>query len=132
MSQIGRGMPRARSLEEYKEMLKEALYEIQEVKATAEFDDYMNDAVLIADSMRPELEDILKNIENNTNQYGNELSFMQNTHRMPTEIVPFKSLLSRISATQKKWPGRGINSIQTICITSVFIQKYQKEGGCLL
>jgi len=30
MSKIGRGMLRARSLDEYKELLKEALYEIDE------------------------------------------------------------------------------------------------------
>ena len=41
-------------------MLKDALYEIQEVKATAEFDDYMNDSVLIADAMKPELEQVQK------------------------------------------------------------------------
>ncbi len=101
MSQIGRGMPRARSLDEYKEMLKEALYEIQEVKATAEFDDYMNDAVMIAESMKPELEAILKSVEEGTNQFGNGLSFMQNMKKIPTEIVPFKSLLLRIDDTQK-------------------------------
>ena len=101
MSQIGRGMPRARSMDEYKEMLKEVLYEIQEVKATAEFDDYMNDAVLIAESMRPELEAILKDVESGNIQFGSELSFMQNTQRMPTEIIPFKALLARISDKQK-------------------------------
>ena len=63
MSTIGRGMPRARSMDEYIEMLKDALYEIQEVKATAEFDDYMNDSVLIADAMKPELEQVLKMTE---------------------------------------------------------------------
>ncbi len=101
MSKIGRGMPRARSLNEYKEMLKDALYEIQEVKATAEFDDYMNDAVMIAESMRPELEAILKAVEDETIQFGNGLVFMQNMRQIPTEIVPFKSLLARIDDTQK-------------------------------
>ncbi len=101
MSTIGRGMPRARSMDEYIEMLKDALYEIQEVKATAEFDDYMNDSVLIADAMKPELEQVLKMTEEGTNQFGSQFSFMQNMNQMPTEIVPFKHLLMRINDTQK-------------------------------
>ena len=102
MSKIGRGMPRARSLDEYKEMLKDALYEIQEIRATAEFDDYMNDAVMIAGSMEPELKSLLDKANSGSPQFGqHELTFMQNIAQIPTEIIPFKSLLLRINDTQK-------------------------------
>jgi hypothetical protein len=101
MSPIGRGMTRAGPMEEYIEMHKYALYEIKEVLITAEFDDYMNDAVLIAEAMKPELEQVLKMIESGGNEFDSQFSFMQNINQMPTEIVPFKHLLLRINDTQK-------------------------------
>ncbi len=104
MSMIGRGMPRARSYEEYKAIVADALYEISEVRASAEFDgDYMTDTLGISEALEPELKALLKSLEEGNYEHSpTSFGFMTNMHQIPQEIIPFKPLLSRINETHTK------------------------------
>lgn len=104
MSMIGRGMPRARSYEEYKSIIADALYEISEVRAAAEFDgDYMTDTLGISEALEPELKALLKSIEDGSYEHSSDgFSFMIHVPKIPQEIIPFKPLLIRINETHTK------------------------------
>ena len=104
MSMIGRGMPRARSYDEYKEIVADALYEIQEIRASFEFDgEYMNDSMQIAEALEIPLKALKESLEDGTYEHSKEdFPFMTNMSRIPQEVVPFKPLLTRINETHTK------------------------------
>lgn len=104
MSKIGRGMPRARSHEEFVEIVKETLYEIDEIRASYEFDgDYMNDTIQIVGSMEIPLKSLLASLTDGTYQQGSTgLEFMEKLRRLPQELLPIKPLLIRIDETHNK------------------------------
>lgn len=104
MSMIGRGMPRARSYDEYKAIVDDALYEIGEVRASADFDgDYMTDTLNISELLEPELIALYKSLQEGSYEHSPEsFSFMTNMHHIPQEILPFKPLLIRINETHTK------------------------------
>ena len=103
MSKIGRGMPRARSYEEFKEIVSEVLYEIDEIRASHEFDgDYMNDSLQIAESIERPMKQLKQQLEDGSYQHSKEgFAFIENMQRVPMEIVPFRPLLTRINETHK-------------------------------
>jgi len=104
MSRIGRGMLRARSLDEYKSLVKDALYEIDEIKAAFEFDGVeMDDAQRISEQLEPGLNALLASLEDDSYQFGSDtLGFMQNVANVPQIVIPYKPLLSRIIDTHNK------------------------------
>ena len=104
MSRIGRGMLRARSLDEYKMLVKDVLYEIDEIKAAFEFDGVeMDDAQRISEQLQPGLKVLLNSLEDDSYQFGSDtLGFMQNVANVPQIVIPYKPLLSRIIDTHNK------------------------------
>ena len=104
MSRIGRGMLRARSLDEYKSLVKDVLYEIDEIKAAFEFDGVeMDDAQRISEQLQPGLTTLLASLEDDSYQFGTDtLGFMQNVANVPQIVIPYKPLLSRIIDTHNR------------------------------
>lgn len=104
MSRIGRGMLRARSLDEYKSLVDDALYEIEEIKAAFEFDGVeMNDAQRISEQLEPGLKALLSSLQDDSYQFGSDtLGFMQNVANVPQIVIPYKPLLSRIIDTHNR------------------------------
>jgi len=104
MSRIGRGMLRARSLDEYKSLVEDVLYEIDEIKAAFEFDGVeMDDAQRISEQLLPGLTLLKSSLEDDSYQFGSDtMGFMQNVANVPQIVIPYKPLLSRIIDTHNR------------------------------
>lgn len=103
MSRIGKGMPRARDMDEYKYLVKDALYEIEEIKAAFEFDGAeMDDSYKISEQLEPGLKALLASMEDGSYEFGSDvMGFMQNVAQVPQIIVPYKPILSRLIDTHQ-------------------------------
>lgn len=95
------GTPRATDMNAYIELLKDALYEVRDMRAAGEFDDgFMDASAQYVEVLEPALIKILDDIEND--QYalgGTALSFMPMVRGASQIILPFKPLLVRINDT---------------------------------
>ena len=96
-------MKRARTVDEYVALVKDALYEVDDMRAAIEYDgEGMGDGVKIID----ELEEILKEIYSSM-QAGEycwrtgDLKYMDLIRDLDDGVVPFYSLLIRINDTHK-------------------------------
>ena len=95
------GIPRAADMNEYLELIKEALYEVRDVRAAGEFDDGFMDATSVyTDALEPVLVKMVDDIENDTYQFSKEaLPFMTMVRAASQLALPFRPLLMRINDT---------------------------------
>ncbi len=96
-------MRRARTVEEYVALIKDALYEIADMRAAIEFDEEgMGESPRYID----EIEDCLKNIfeQMKTGDYcwnTGDLPYIPVIRDLDDGIIPFRPLLIRINDTHK-------------------------------
>ncbi len=96
-------MRRAKTVEEYVSLIKDALYEVAEVRAAIEFDEEgMGEAPKYID----DIEDCLKNIfeQMKTGDYcwnTGDLPYIPLIRELDDGVIPFRPLLIRINDTHK-------------------------------
>ena len=96
-------MKRARSVEEYVLLIKDALYEVDDMRAAIEYDE---EGMGSGSSIIEELESTLKELYESM-QAGNycwrtgDLKYMDLIRDLDEAVVPFRSLLIRINDTHK-------------------------------
>lgn len=94
-------MIRARSMEEYQDLINEALYDVKDLRASIEYDEeFMGDALVFLDPLEAGILDLNRQIKDGHYQFSDKsLPFMSIVYETPGSLLPFKSLLIRINDT---------------------------------
>ena len=95
---------RAGTIEEYKALINEALDEMDELRASIEYDEeYMEGALALVNPIITGLQQLLKRIDSGDYQFGEgELVFMNTVHKADNSLLPFKFLFTRIEKTHRE------------------------------
>jgi hypothetical protein len=89
-------------METYMDMARQALFEVDDVRASLEFDmegmggmEGMTDMI---GQLETELRTLLKNLENGSHDFGSgDLPFMAMVRKQSIQVLPFKRLLEDIN-----------------------------------
>lgn len=94
----------AKSLDEYIDWVKQALFEIEDLRASVEFDEeFIGDALIFLDPLEGEIKKLHNDLVNDRYEFSSEsLSFMQIVEQNGPTLLPFKFLLQRINETHTK------------------------------
>ncbi|MEA3411351.1 MAG: hypothetical protein U9R74_07410 [Pseudomonadota bacterium] len=97
-------MIRARTMEEYRDLIQQALFETADLRASAEFDEeYMGDSMRFTDPLEAALRDLEGKVAEDTYTFGGEdLAFMPIVVATAPSVLPFRQLLMRINDTHRK------------------------------
>jgi hypothetical protein len=100
---------RAKSMQEYKDIIQETLYEIDELRASVEYDEeYMSGAVLFLNDLELGVEALQQSIEEGSYEFGkDELPFIDVVRNARDDLLPFKHLFMRIELTHKQGLDEG-------------------------
>jgi len=92
---------RAASLAAYQDLLEQALYEIEDLRATIEFDsESMSSSIPLLQPLEQELKGLLGAMKDGSYRFsGSDLEMMALVNRTHISMLPFKFLLSQINAT---------------------------------
>ncbi len=96
-------MKRARSVEEYVALIKDAIYEIDDMKAAIEYDgDSMAQARTYVDEIDDELHSMYEQMGSGDYCWNTgDLKFMSHVKQHDEHSMPFRQLLIRINETHK-------------------------------
>ena len=96
-------MRRARTVDEYVAMIKDAIYEVDEMRASIEYDEeYMSPSSKIIDELESSLREMMDVMQNGTyNWRTGDLKYIPIIKDLDERVVPFRSLLLRINDTHK-------------------------------
>ena len=94
---------KANSMKEFEFLVKEALDEIDDLRASFETDEeLMGGAMGFIDELEASVKQLYERIENGTYQPGDgELSFMEIVRNADSQLLPFKHLFLRIEETHE-------------------------------
>ncbi len=97
-------MIRDKSLDEYIEWVKQALFEDEDMRASVEFDEeFMGDTLIFVDPLEGEIKKLYNDLINDRYEFSSEsLSFMQIVEKNDLTLLSFKFLLQRINETHTK------------------------------
>jgi hypothetical protein len=97
-------LQRARSAKEYIELIKTALLEIEDLKATMEYDmEGMGEVANFIDRLKSPLVKIHQQMMDNEYVWGREdLDFIRVIEQTDERLIPFAQILYRINATHTK------------------------------
>ncbi len=95
---------RARSAEEYVDWVRQAIFEVEELRLSMEYDmDSMGGAAGFVDRLESDLRALLGQMEAGSYAFANEdLPFMEIVERVDERLLPFGYLLSQINATHRE------------------------------
>ena len=96
-------MRRARTVDEYVAMIRDAIYEVEEMRAAIEYDEeYMSDSSKIIDELESSLKEIIDAMQKGEYSWRTgDLRYISMIKDLDERIVPFRSLLLRINDTHK-------------------------------
>ena len=96
-------MRRASTVDEYVAMIRDAVYEVEEMRAAIEYDEeYMSDSSKIIDELESSLKEIMDAMQKGTYAWRTgDLRYIPMIKDLDERIVPFRSLLLRINDTHK-------------------------------
>ena len=102
-------MIRAKTLDEYIDWVKQAVYEVEELRASIEFDEeFMGDALVFLDPLENEVKKLYRQLTEGNYEFSDEpLKFMPIVEQNNPTLLPFKPLLIRINATHTKGLNTG-------------------------
>ncbi len=105
---------RARSTEEYVNMIEQAIDDTFDLRQAFEFDsDDLGDVAKFVDPLESGLKEIYQSMKDGTYQFSTgDLPFMSILNEYHDSMIPFKYLLLRINATHMK--GLEIDSGMTL------------------
>ena len=94
-------MVRARSMQEYQELIKQALFEVEDLRASLEFDEeFMGDASVFLDPLEARIRELLRSVTEGDYRFSERnLPFMNIVNSTDANLLPFRSLLIRINET---------------------------------
>ncbi len=94
---------RARSVDEYVEMVKQAIFEVEELRLAYEYDmDSMGGAAPFIDLLDADLKALFDSMKDGSYQFRNEdFPFMKIVEREEDRRLPFKYLLRQINETHR-------------------------------
>ena len=97
-------MQKAASMKEYIGMINEALDEIDDLRASVEFDEeYMMPALDFLDELEAGVKTLLQSVNDGSYEFKKgELPFMPIVNNVSDHILPFKHLFKRIELTHKE------------------------------
>ena len=96
-------MKRPATVEEYVALIRDALYEVEEMRAAIEFDEeFMSDASVYINELERNLKDMLQSMQDGSYCWRTgDLEFMKFVRDLDERVLPFRSLLIRINDTHK-------------------------------
>jgi len=91
-------------MKEYIDIVREALYEIDELRASVEFDEeYMEGALGFINDLDSGVRSLLHSLESGSYEFGKgELPFIEIVRNVSDNLLPFKHLFMRIEMTHKQ------------------------------
>jgi hypothetical protein len=94
-------MIRARSMQEYHDLIEQALHDVQELRVSIEFDQaFMDDALVFLDPLETEIRELHRAVSEGNYEFSKQnLPFMRIVYETPGSLLPFKQLLIRINDT---------------------------------
>ncbi len=97
------GMKRARSAEEYIDLVQQALFEVEDMRASIEFDsEGMGDALIFMEKLEAAVKGLHQSMVDGTYTFGrDDLGFMSIVKTAENNALPFKYMLTRINETHK-------------------------------
>ncbi len=97
-------MKRPATFEDYIELVEQAIFEVEELRFSVEFDEeFMEGALNFVDILEQQLTGLLASLKEERYEFSDEdLSFMAFVKGQSTLILPFKGLLSLINSTHRK------------------------------
>ena len=100
---------RAKSMQQYMDIIQETLYEIDELRASVEYDeDYMAGATSFLGDLESGVRALQKSIEDGSYEFGKgELPFIDIVRNSRDDLLPFKHLFMRIEQTHKQGLDQG-------------------------
>ena len=96
-------MTKPRTPEEYVDLVQQALFEIEELRAAAEYDmEEMGEALVFVDELEAGVRALLESMRDGSYRFADEdLPFMAVVERVHESLLPFKSLLRLINETHR-------------------------------
>ncbi|TNF32929.1 MAG: general secretion pathway protein GspF [Gammaproteobacteria bacterium] len=96
-------MKRARTVDEYVALIKEAIYEVGEMRAAIEYDEeYMGDANKFITELEQQLLEMFESMKDGSYCWRTgDLKYMDIIRDVDDRLLPFRSLLIRINDTHK-------------------------------
>lgn len=98
-------MEKPGTLAEYIELVDQALFEVEELRATVEYDgESMNEALRFLPSLEEEMRKVRQGLKDGSYTWGygkHDLPFMMIVESQSDKILPFKSLLRVINHTHR-------------------------------
>lgn len=94
-------MKRASTMKEYQELITQALFDIQDLRASVEFDEeFMHEALVFVDPLEAYILELKQALAEGNYQFSNtNLPFMPIVYQTPGSLLPFKQLLIQINET---------------------------------
>ncbi|HHO68278.1 MAG TPA: general secretion pathway protein GspF [Gammaproteobacteria bacterium] len=95
---------RPRTVEEYVDLVDQALFEIQDLRAAAEYDmDSLGAATEFLDELERDVQRLRDTMSDGSYRFGDEdLPFVKVVERQDERILPFRLLLLKINETHRK------------------------------
>ena len=96
-------MPRARTVDEYVDLVKQALFEVEELRAAVEYDmEYMGGALGFLEELEAQVRALYGQMERGEYAFEDrDLPFMAIAEHQDDRLLPFKSLLRSINETHR-------------------------------
>lgn len=97
-------IPRARSVEEYVDWVDQAIYEVEELRLSAEYDmEDLGTSLTFVDELEKHVRELRSTMEDGSYRFANEdLPFMEYVDRYDVDLLPFGFLLRQINETHRK------------------------------
>ena len=97
-------MKRPATMEDYIELVKSALFDVEELRMSVEFDmEFMEAALGFVDPLEKGLRELLNSLENGSYEFVDEdLPFMPLVEAQQNVMLPFKPLIRQINETHRK------------------------------
>ena len=88
-------------MEEYQELIKQALFDVQDLRASVEFDEeFMSEALVFVDPLEAHIRELRQAVTEGNYQFSKQhLPFMPIVYQTPGSLLPFKQLLIQINET---------------------------------
>lgn len=94
-------MKRASTMKEYQELINQALFELQDLRASVEFDEeFMGEVLEFVEPLETSIRKLNQDISDGSYRFAKQnLPFMPIVYQTPGSLLPFKQLLILINDT---------------------------------
>jgi hypothetical protein len=91
------------TMEEYLDLITQVLFEIQDLRASVEYDEeFMSDALVLLDPLEASVRKLHRSVSEGDYEFSDQnLPFMSIVNATDTTLLPFKHLLIQINDTHR-------------------------------